>query len=228
MKVRNVIILVLALVAVSFFAGRYSTFGTRNSQYDELTAARRVMKVYQREINGREQTIYEKNQLIGTQREAIKAGLVDKALLKALNIKKASQITNLEADLAAARDSIDLEGQIVFVTDTIFTAPGDAENTYVKIPFNWTYSDEWINLNTGIGENKQGWFNLTAPTPFTIVLGGRDGKQVASVTTISPYVSVTDFNVIRMKEEKWYYKPWVPATGGALGGLLGGWLIWGR
>ena len=59
---------------VSFFAGRYSTSRVRNAQYDEISQLTDVMTVYQREVNGREQTIYEKNQLIGTQKEALDSG----------------------------------------------------------------------------------------------------------------------------------------------------------
>lgn len=228
MKLRNVILLVLALLTISFFAGRYSTSRVRNAQYDELSQLTDVMTIYQVELNGREQNIYEKNQLIASQKEVIDAGLIEKDLLKALNLKKASQITKLTADLAAYKDSIDLSGDsIVFVTDTI-VGSGEGKNIYVEIPFSWRYTDEWLTLNTGIDENKQGWFDIKAPTFFTIVLGGRDGKKITAVTTINPYVSVTDFNVIKLREERWYYKPAVPAIGGAIGGFGLGWLIWGR
>ena len=228
MKTKHIILLVLALLTISFFGGRYSTSRVRNAQYDEISQLTEVMTVYQREVNGREQTIYEKNQLIGTQKEAIEAGLIEGDLLKALNLKKASQITNLEANLAAARDSIDLSGDsIVFVTDTI-VGSGEAKNTYVQIPFSWEYTDEWLTLKTGINANRQGEFDLNAKVPISITLGGKNGKQVAAVTTPSPYISITDFNVVRLKQENWYYKPAVPAIGGAIGGLGLGWLIWGR
>ena len=207
--------------------GRYSTSRVRGAQYDEISQLTDVMTVYQRELNGREQNIYEKNQLIGTQNEAIEAGLIEKNLLKALNITKASQITKLNAVLAVYKDSLDMDS-VVFKTDTIFSDSGNVENTYVQIPFSWRYTDDWLTLETGIDANKQGHFDLNAPAEFSIALGGRDGKQVAAVTTPSPYITVTDFNVIRLKEENWYYKPWVPAAGGAIGGLGLGWLIWGR
>ena len=227
MKTKHVILLVLSLVIMSFFAGRYSTLRTRSGQYDEISQLTDVMTVYQREINGREQTIYEKNQILTTKKEVIKAGLLENDRLKALGIKKATQITKLDGQLIAARDSIDLEGQVEFVTDTVVVS-GEAKNNYVKLPFSWGYKDDYLYFDTGIKEDKNGWFDLDARVPIDITLGGKDGKQVAAVSTPSPYLRITDFNVIRLQEENWYYKPWVPTAGGVIGGLSLGWLIWGR
>ena len=228
MKVRNVLILVLALIIVSFFVGRYSTSRVRSAQYDEISQLSEVMVVYQREINGRDQTIYEKNQIIASKKEAIEAGIIEKDLLKALNLKSVRQITKLNAEFSAYKDSLELDS-VVFVTDTVFLASGEAENnTYAKLPFSWEYSDEYLTLSTGIRDNKQAWFDLSAPVHLTVTLGGRDGKQVAAVSIPGPYITVTDFNVVRLKEENWYYKPVVPAIGGAIGGFGLGWLIWGR
>lgn len=226
MKTRNFLLIILALIAVSFFAGRWSTSGLRSAQYDQISTQDTIIRVYRAEVNNRDQIIYEKNQLIGTQREAIKAGIIERDLLKATGIQKASQITSLNARLRAARDSIDLSGDsVIFVTDTIDSGEG---KTYIPLPFSWSYSDQWLSLNTGINLDRQAWFRLEAPTKFNIVLGGKDGRQVSAVTTPSKYITVTDFDVVRLKQEKWYYKPWVPSIGGFVGGVATGWLIWGR
>lgn len=227
MKTKHVILIVLALITVSFFAGRWSTSAVRSSQFDEISQVRETMKVYQVELRDRDQTVYEKNQLLGTQKEAIEAGLIERDLLKALNIKKATQVTNLEVQLKAARDSIDLDGQVIFVTDTVSVDSGNVENTYVKIPFSWSHSDAYLSLQTGIRENRQGWFQLEAPAGFNIVLGGKDGKRVAAVTTPSPYITITDFNVVNLQEQNFYYKhKWIPWAGGFAVGLTSGYFIW--
>jgi len=227
MKTKHVLILVLALVVVSFFAGRISTLKPRNAQYDEITELTEVMTVYQREINGREQTIYEKNQIIASKKEAIEAGILERDRLKALNLKSVRQITKINAEFSAYKDSIDLEEDSVYFVDVVDVDTGETEN-YVELPFSWEHEDEFLFFSTGIRLNKKAWFDLSAELPITVTLGGRDGKQVAAVSTPNPYITVTDFNVIRLKEEKWYYKPWVPAAGGAIGGLGLGWLMWGR
>jgi hypothetical protein len=219
-----VLLLIAAIIALSFFLGRWSTSGLRSAQYDEISELRDVMRIYQVELRDREQTIYEKDQLLGTQKEAIQAGIIERDLLKATNIKKATQITQLEARLQAAIDSIPIS-DTVFITVDNEDGSGETE-TYAKLPFSWNYSDQWLSLQTGINLERQGWFQLEAPTGFSIVLGGKDGKQVAAVTTPSPYITVTDFNVVRLNQEKWYYKPWVPAVGGFAGGVVTGWLIW--
>jgi hypothetical protein len=227
MKTKHVLILVLALVVVSFFAGRISTLKPRNSSYDQITELTDVMTVYQREINGREQTIYEKNQILASQKEAIEAGILEKDHLKALGMKKATQITVLEGELSAARDSIDLSGDSIIFVTLPDSASGETKN-YVELPFSWKHEDEYLTLSTGIRKDQKAWFDLSAELPITVTLGGKDGKQVAAVNTPSPYVILTDFNVIRLKEENWFYKPWVPTTGGIIGGIGLGWLIWGR
>ena len=139
-----------------------------------------------------------------------------------------TQITKLEGQLSAARDSIDLDS-VVFVTDTVFVDSGESENhTYVQLPFQWEYSDQWLNLHTGIHENKQAWFNLTAPVKLEITLGNRKGVGVSSVTTTSPYVKIDDFTVVNIQEHKWYNQWYVPIAGGFVGGVATGFLLWGR
>ena len=227
MKTKHLLILIVAIIALSFFAGRVTTLGVRNGQYDEISQLTEVMTVYKRELNGREQTIYEKNQIITSKNRAIEAGIIERDLLKALNFKSVRQITKINAEFSAYKDSVDLSGDsVVFVTDTI-VGSGEAEN-YVKLPFSWKYEDEYLTLSTGIRDNKHAWFDLSAQLPITVTLGGKDGKQVAAVSTPSPHVLISDFNVVRLKEEDWYYKPVVPAIGGAIGGFGLGWLIWGR
>jgi hypothetical protein len=142
LKLKHFILIVLALITVSFFAGRWSTSGLRSAQYDQISAQDTIIKVYQRELNGRDQTIYEKNQLLGTQREAIQAGILERDLLKATNIKKATQITQLKAQLQAAIDSIPIS-DTVFITVDNEDGSGEVK-TYAQLPFSWDYSDQWI------------------------------------------------------------------------------------
>lgn len=228
MKTKHILILVLALIIVSFFAGRISTLRPRNAAYDEISQLTDIVTVYQREISGREQTIYEKNILLASRKEAIEAGILEQDRLKALNLKKARQITNVNAAFSAYKDSIALVGQ-EFKVDTIFVDSGEVKtNTYIKLPFSWEYKDKFLSLEAGVDSARLGHFTLEAPVDLTITLGGRDGKQVAAVSEESPYIYVTDFNVVRLKEENWYYKPWVPSTAGVIGGVGLGWLIWGR
>jgi hypothetical protein len=115
----------------------------------------------------------------------------------------------------------------MFVTDTVEVEPGEGK-TYAILPFSWEYNDQYLGLKTGIRENKTGWFDLNAPVKLDITLGDRKGKPIAAVTTPSPYITITDFNVVNIQKETWYMKPWVPWAGGAAGGFIAGWAVFGR
>jgi hypothetical protein len=181
---------------------------------------------YEAKIGTLQHQVWEKTQVIGTQQQAIEAGILEVNQLKALNLKYATQITKIEGQLQAAKDSILLPDSI-FVTDTIFEGPGEGKS-YVQLPFSTGFSDDYIGLDFGIKENKTAWFDLDAPIKLDITLGNRKSKPIAAVSTPSPYVRIMDFNVVNIQEEKWYMKPWIPWAGGAAGGLLAGWAVWGR
>jgi len=227
MKAKYVILLVLALILVSGFAGHMITFKKRTAAYGQVSVLNDSIVSYKTEIGDLEVNVFEKDQLIGTKDELIEAGILEKDRLKALNMRYLSQITVLEGDLQAAVDNIPLPDTL-FVTDTVNTGPGEGK-TYAILPFSWEYNDKYLGLRTGIREDKTGWFDINAPIDLEITLGDRKKKPVAAVTTPSPYVTITDFNVVNVQEQNFLYKnPWVPWAGGAAGGLLAGWAIWAR
>lgn len=226
MRVRTVILLILALILVSFFAGNLMTFKKRNAAYGQVMALTDSITAYTVVISELETQVFEKQQVIGTQEQAIAAGLLEVDRLKKLNMKHLSQITKLEGQLHAAISDIAIP-DTMFITDTIEVGSGEAKS-YLKLPFSTGYSDQYLWLDFGVGEDKKGWFDMDAHIPLTITLGDRKGSPIASVSTPSPYIRITDFNVVNIQEQKWYMKPWLPWAGGAAGGLLAGWAIWGR
>lgn len=227
MKTKNFLILILALILVSFFAGHMITFKKRNAAYGQVMALTDSISAYTVVIDDLETRVFEKQQVIGTMEQAIAAGILEEDRLKALNMKHLSQISKLEGELKAAIDSIPLPDSI-FVTDTIETGPGEGK-TYAILPFSWEYKDQYLGLKTGIHEDKTAWFDLEAQVSLYITLGDIKKKPVAAVTTPSPYVTITDFNVVNIQEQTLLYKhPWIPWAGGFVGGVASGWLIWGR
>lgn len=227
MKTKHVILLILALILASFFAGYMVTWKKRTAAYGQLAALTDSISYYRAEIGGLERQVWEKQQLVATKEEAIQAGILEQDRLKALNLRYATQVTKLQGELKAAIDSIPLPDTL-FVTDTITEGSGEAKS-YLMLPFSWEYSDQYINLRTGVRENRTGWFDLNAPITLDITLGGRKGQNVAAVTTPSPYVSITDFNVVNIQEQNILYRhKWIPWAAGYAGGVVTGWAIWGR
>lgn len=227
MKTKHFLILILAVMALSFFAGHMVTWKKRNASYTHVLALTDSISHYEVAIGDFEEQVWEKDQLIGTQEQAIEAGILEIDRLKALKMKYITQITKLEGQLRAAVDNIPLPDTL-FVTDTVEVGSGEGK-TYLKIPFSTGYNDEYIGLDFGVKENKTWWWDLDAKVPLTITLGGKKGKSVASVTTPSPFVRITDFNVVQIQEENWYYRnPWIPYAVGGAGGFIAGWALFGR
>jgi len=228
MKTKHLIIIIIALIAVSYFCGILTTKAIRNSQANEILQLTDSMTVYTTTIDSLEQYVYEKDVVIGTKEQAIQAGILEQDRLKALNLARLRQITRLIAELNAAKDSIPMPDTMFITVPYTTVGSGEGESTYLKIPFSTGFNDEYIGLDFGVDKNKTSWFDLDAKVPLVITLGDKGRKQVASVTTPSPYIRITDYNVVNIHEEKWYHKTWVPVAGGAIGGLGLGYLLWGR
>lgn len=223
MKVRTGILFILALIAVSFFAGHMYTYKKRKASYELISTLSGKISTYETRIDTLEVRVWEKTQLIGTQEQAIEAGLLEIDRLKALRINQLTQITRLEGELQATIDNIPIP-DTVFITRKPEVKPGNRES-YLKLPFSTGHADQYLSIDFGVNEEKTGWFDLEAKVPLVVALGGKKGKSVAAVTTPSPYINITDFNVVRIEQTKWYYKPWVPWAGGFVGGFFTGLIV---
>lgn len=224
-KIKHFLILILALILVSFVCGTLVSLGDRRAQIGEINRLRDSILVYEVEIDNLKEKVWEKDVVIATKREAIEAGLLEQDRLKALNYRRASHITRLEADVKAYRDSIPLPDS-VFIVDTVLVEAGETQNTYLKIPFDFGFNEDHLSLDVGITNNREAWFDLDCHIPLTITMGTKD-RQVASVTTPSPYVRITDFEVVQI-ERNIYIPPWATHTATGLAGFGLGFLLWGR
>ena len=236
MKIKNWIILFLAIITLSFFSGRLSSLGERNAQNQALMHLNDSITVYSVTIGELEQTVYEKQQLILSHEQAVALGILEQDRLKKLNLRKGAQVTRIEGQLIAARDSIPLGFELHPIPEIPIEgpsegAPGETKNT-VQLPVSFTFTEQYLKLNAGIGINKQGWFDLTAPTPLVVTLGDRrDGlfksSPTITVTTQSPYITVTNLESVDTRKIKWYQKWWLPAGTGFGVGLVSYYLISG-
>jgi len=220
MDLKHFLIVVLAIIGLSFFVGRLSTSSTRSAQNAQLLALTDSISTYHTTIGGLQQTVYEKDQLIVTYKQALDMNLIEQDRLKKLHLQKISQVTRLEAHLKAARDSIDLgKDSVVFVHDTV------TNELYVRLPLQWSYNDTYLDFKTGVGTDRAGWFDINAKLPGTITLGlQKDGflkrKPVASFTTPNPYVTLSDIQVVNIQDIKWYDHWYVQAGAGYVLGVL--------
>jgi len=213
------ITLFLAFLATSFFVGRCSTDKERSQQTANLRASRDSIRFYQFKIGNLEYLSSEKDALILSQRDAIKAGILEIDYLKKLHLKDLETNTELKALIKVLRDSLDLPPETVIMT--IKDTSGIARH-YMRIPFqNIKYNDKYLTLNAGVDSSKKAWFDLEVPFSGSVTVGyKKDGflktKPVGIFVTDNSYIKVINMDVfINKKEIKWYQRWWVHSLAGA-------------
>jgi hypothetical protein len=163
-------------------------------------------------------SVYEKNAIILSQDESIKAGIIERDRLKALHLKDLITNTDLSGTIQILRDSLKLPASVQFITIH------DSSGTYpvVRLPYEWPYSDKYVTLTTGIRANKIGYFSLSVPFSGTISVGYvRSGLFKTTpkgiFTTENPYIKVNSMKVLIVEEPKRFYdKFWFHALCGGI------------
>jgi len=222
MKIKNLIIIILAVIAFSFFSGRLSSLGERKSLNRAISSLNEEIKVHVVTISGLEQTSYEKDQIILTKTQAIDLGVLEVDRLKKLGIRKATQVTRIEGQLTAARDSIPTNAQVIH--DTVFVDSGNTKN-YTQLPVGFKYKDQHLILEAGIDINGLGRFYVNAPVSFVATLGNKrtgvfSSDPIVSITTPSPYLTIQDIQMVNIQKTHWYDPWYVPVAAGAVTGII--------
>lgn len=218
---RNIIISIIALVllGLSFLGGWLLRTPEISRGQDNILALRDTVRSYEITIDSLKKTVFEKMALVLTQKEAIEAGFIEREQLKKTNMRLVATNTDLKGEIRLLKDSISIIGdniQFVYVTDS--TGSFNA----VKLPYEWGYTDKYVSFNTGIRENKLGYFGLSVPLDLTIT-SGYDKKGVAKsvVVTPNPYLYIRDINTtIVASPKKWYQQWWVTGLMGFTVGVL--------
>jgi len=145
---------------------------------------------------------YEKNQIIIEKNQLIASGLVRQAELKALNIKRLSEVTSLKATVKLLLDSIAHTGTVVIVK------PCDSTETegqpVIYLPFSFSDSTRYYKLEGELDEYATMRMGLSLPVGLDIFTGWDRAKKSykAVVTSDNPYVTITDIKSIKVVERK--------------------------
>jgi hypothetical protein len=210
MKTTTAILIVVLLGASIFFLGKCSTKADRQQGIENLIAARDSVKTFSLVISGLRNTVVEKNAMILSQKEAIKAGVVDRDRLKALHLKDLVTNADLTATIRILRDSLDLPPDVVFVTvkDT------SGSHLAIVLPYEWKFQDEYLSLTTGIRINKKAYFDIGVPISGTMSIGHVKSGLFKTVpkgvfTTENPYLKVNSMDILIVEEPKTLFqKTW--------------------
>jgi hypothetical protein len=214
-----IILAVLIVLSVVFFIGRWSTVKERSRQTANLKASRDSVSFFQFKIGNLEYQASEKDALILSQKEAIKAGILERDYLRKLHLKEVETNTHLKALIKVLRDSLDLPPETIIIT--IKDTAGISHH-YMKIPFqNIKYKDNYLSLNAGVDELKKAWFDLEVPFSGSVTVGYKKNgflktKPIGVFVTDNKHIKVINMDVfINKKEIRWYQRWWVHSLAGA-------------
>ncbi len=203
MKIKYVIALVLALTLALFLFGY--TVG-RSKGYSALNQADSLFQTeiskYKATIDGLEYKVSEKEQVVMSQREAIRKGELSREEMRKLDVKRVADITRLEA-----------------MIDTLLTIPPNTKVVYVDtctgiprpamlLPFSFEKKDKWFSLTGEYNVKGSLQIGLKMSIPLDIIGGvDRDSKKYkVVVTTPNPYIDVLSINSQKLdvpKVHKW-------------------------
>lgn len=216
LKIRKGVIiagLILAFLTISFIAGKCSTKAQRQQLLSNITALNSDIKETVVTIEGLKNTVFEKDAVILSQKDAISTGILENERLKKLHLSELLTNTELTGTIKILRDSLKLPPNTVFVT--IKDTTGVARD-YVRLPFELLrIADKYVTLNAGMNLNKTAYYNLSVPFAGTVSVGYvKDGLFKKSVprgifTSENPYLTIDDMNVLIVQEpdkliDKWY------------------------
>lgn len=191
------IVAFLALLAASYFIGRCVDIKDKKAVLNNLIALQDTIRTYQTKIKGLEVQVFETKRVVLSQADAIKVGLVEKEALRKLNIKILSELTSLKMQLNVVRDSVNHNGQIVYI-DTNKQKPA------MLLPF--TFGDTTKHFVFSGGFNLMGKMNYKFDIPALNidVYGGVDKKGIAklSVTTDNPYIKFSEIKSTKIDVAK--------------------------
>jgi len=236
MKTKHILILIVAIIGLSFLSGMLSQRGTIKSQDRTILALTDTLATTRVIIGGVSQMLSDKSTILSSKNKAIEAGLLEQNRLKVLNMQKASHIVRVEAHLAAARDSIPMRpppGAVDTLIPVENVGAGEAKN-YISVPTEFYVEEDFVNLTCGIDENRLGYYDVNFPTPLVVTIGDKKTglwKTVptVAVTTPSPYLIVTDITPIDLRgAKKWYQKPLTVGFVGIGAGVIIGAVFWTR
>ena len=108
-----VLALLIALAGVFILGGWLGHRRANNSANAYITALNDTIRHYKVTVNNMTLYVAERNQLVTTQREALQRGEIERAELKALALKKVSEITALTLKIEALMQNVPNSGTVV-------------------------------------------------------------------------------------------------------------------
>lgn len=192
--------LAVLIAFVGIFAlGRYCGHkGAERTTQSAIIALKDTISSYKYKVGALQKIAFERDQLITTQREAIKRGEIERQELKALNLKYVNEISVLTLQVDTLMTDITHNGTIIIVQQNTIDSLTHVANTSnnkknaILLPFSFNKSDKWLSLKGGFDKDGKLDVGLKLTADVDVFTGlDKKSKQYKSVVvTDCPYISV--------------------------------------
>jgi hypothetical protein len=183
-------IIILALLASTFFVGKYlGSKKTDNALNGLILAKNRQIETYEVMLRDAKTFVTEKDQEVTTLKEAKKSLEVTNEELRKLNIRTLHELTRLNLQIDTMLDDISNMGIIIPINEPIVdNKPQNA----IKLPFSFIKKDDWLDLKGDFDSKGKLAIGLKINAPIDIYTGWDNHKKTykSVVTTTNPYIKV--------------------------------------
>jgi hypothetical protein len=213
--------LILALLSLFYLLGRISTLRERKQAISNQIALIGEIKESKITIEGLENTVWEKDAVILSEKQAKEAGLLEIERLKKLHLKEVITNTELTATVHRQDSLLKLPPNTVYIT--IKDSSG-IKRDYIRIPFVLLNEhDKYISLDVGIDTAKSSYYKLEIPFAGSVSVGYVKSGFLKSTPkgifiTENPFITVNNMEVLIVKEpDKFWNKTWFHALAAITG-----------
>ena len=220
MKTKLIIYAVLIIAVLIFW--QYGKYKAR--ELNELQQVQQYKEAYfEKKLLESGQTIFQQDQVILSQKQAIKQGIITKNELKENNIKQLQSIVRLKEQLniaiSAEYDSI----QYIVLYDTIKQDSFEC----MTLPAGFKYKSEWVRLHGTMyfDSVRFDYIQLRSEPQITIgyqKTGFLRREAVVIYQNKNPFMYVTEMNNVVIEDNKPFWrKGWFYGLVGGVGVLIG-------
>lgn len=182
-------VIILAIIAIYFLGYTQGHKKRDRASQTLIDAQESIIYKYRTRIGDDSVYIYKTEQELKTERQARKAGDIERKELRALNLKQVNEISRLKLRVDTLLEDISHTGTIIRI-DTVFV--DSMPHNAILLPFKFNKTDQWLSLKGNFNSEGKLSVDLKINVDIDLWTGiDKKTKQPTSiVTTKSPYISV--------------------------------------
>lgn len=200
MKKLTLPLIILSLVSMIIASITFSLYVKERKDnkiaLNNIIALTDSIKIDSAKIAGLNVAVFEKHQLLLSQKEATKAALIERDAARKLGFSYLNEITKLRAQIDIVRDSVANSGTVIYV-DSVKQKPA------ILLPFTFSDIDKYHSLIGGFTLSGSMNYSLSLPVSLSIYTGvDRKGNTKVSITTDNPYVKINELMSVKTDFKK--------------------------